>query len=108
MESTPPPPSTFRAIILRIFFFLPRTALSRLFSFESCASFDAIFVQIGGTVPKLCNRASAQNMGILWLCVQNIWKMAFCAKNPCWALKVLILVNITVICIDYQYLNNSK
>ena len=50
-------------------------------------------------------------MGIFWIRVQNIWKMAFCAKNPFWALKVLfalILVNITVICIDYQYLNNSK
>ena len=38
--------------------------------------------------------------------------MAFGAKNQFWALKVclfaLILVNITVICIDYQYLNNSK
>ena len=39
----------------------------------------------------LCNRASAQNMGIFWICVQNIWKMAFCAKNPFWALKVCYL-----------------
>ena len=36
----------------------------------------------------LCNRASAQYMGIFWICVQNIWKMTFCAKNPFWALKV--------------------
>ena len=32
-----------------------RTALSRLFSFESCATFDAIFVKMGLTVPKLRN-----------------------------------------------------
>ena len=52
VESTPP--STFRAIISQKFF-SPRTALSRLFSFESCATFDAIFVKIGRTVPKLRN-----------------------------------------------------
>ena len=40
-----PPPSTFRAIISREFFS----------SFESCATFDAIFVKIGRTVPKLRN-----------------------------------------------------
>ena len=49
----PPPldvsPNNFAEI------FFPRTALSRLFSFESCATFDAIFVKIGRTVPKLRN-----------------------------------------------------
>ena len=38
--------------------------------------------------------------------------MAFCGKNQFLGsksvLSALILVNITVICIDYQYLNNSK
>ena len=38
--------------------------------------------------------------------------MAFCAKKSILGSKsvlfALILVNITVICIDYQYLNNSK
>ena len=41
-KSTPPPPPR-------------RFALSWLFSFESCATFDTIFVKIGRTVPKLCN-----------------------------------------------------
>ena len=35
--------------------FFRTTALSRLFSFESCTTFDAIFVQIRCTVPKLRN-----------------------------------------------------
>ena len=39
-----------------------------------------------------------------------IWKIAFCAKKSILGsesvLFALILVNINVICIDYQYLNN--
>ena len=36
-------------------FFSRAHALSLLFSFESCATFDAIFGKIGRTVPKLRN-----------------------------------------------------
>ena len=50
----PPPPSTFRGDNFAEFF-SRAPALSRLFSFESCATFDAIFVKIGRTVPKLRN-----------------------------------------------------
>ena len=51
-----------------------------LFSYKSGVPFRSY--------ATLFNRASAQNMGIFWICVQNIWKMAFCAKNQFRALKV--------------------
>ena len=47
VESTPP------RHFAEIFFRAPR--FSDFFSFESCATFDAIFVKIGRTVPKLRN-----------------------------------------------------
>ena len=105
VESTP---STFRAII-------SRTALSLLFSFESCATFDAIFVKIGHTVPKLRNVIVIERRLKIWEFSGFVYKtygkwlfvlkIHFGSKSVLFA---LILVNITVICIDYQYLNNSK
>ena len=95
------PPSLFRVNpnqtvscnnFAELFFCAPR--FRDFFTFESCANFDAIFVKSGipfRSYGTLCNRASTQNMGIFWICVQNIWKMAFCAKNPFWALKVCYL-----------------
>ena len=50
-------------------------------------------------------------MGIFWICVQNMENGFWCLKSILGSKSVLfalILVNITVICIDYQYLNNSK
>ena len=65
------------------FFFSSLAQLLTLFSYKSDVPFRSY--------ATLCNRASAQNMGIFWICVQNIWKMAFWAKNPFWALKVCYL-----------------
>ena len=48
-------------------------------------------------------------MGIFWICVQKHMENAFCAKKSILGSKSVlfasILVNITLICIDYQYLN---
>ena len=72
-----------RAPRFRYFFLLSLAQLLMLFSKNLGIPFRSY--------ATLCNRASAQNMGIFWICVQNIWKMAFCAKNRFWALKVCYL-----------------
>ena len=69
-----------RASRFRNFFLSSLAQLLTLFSEKSAVPFQSYAM--------LRNRASAQNMGIFWICVQNIWKMAFCAKNLFWALKV--------------------
>ena len=75
------PPSC--AIISRNFFSPHRALL--------CLAQYAIFI---GRFRSYANRASAQNMGIFWICVKNLFvlKIHF-------GLSVLFLVNITVICI---------
>ena len=88
----PPPPSTFRAVISWIFFF--RAASFHDFFLSSLAQLLALFSEKSGvrfqSYATLCNRASAQNLKIFWICVQNVWKMASCAKTPFWALKCSI------------------
>ena len=73
--------------------FFPRRALSWLFLW-SLAQLLALFSEKSGVLfqsyATLCNRASAQNLKIFWICVQNIWTMAACAKTPFWALKCSI------------------
>ena len=76
--------------------FFSRTTLLRLFSFESCATFDAIFLKIGCTLPKLCNVMYVIERRLkIWefsgFVYKTLWKMPFCAKNPFWALKVCYL-----------------
>ena len=70
----------FRAPCFRDYFLLNLAQLLTLFSYKSGIP--------SRSYATLCNRASAQNMGIFWICVQNIWKMAFCAKK-------------CVICLDF-------
>ena len=54
--------------------------------FKSLAQLLALFSEKSGvrfqSYATLCNRASAQNQKIFWICVQNVWKMASCAKTP--------------------------
>ena len=57
----------FRAPRFRDFFLSSLAQLWTLFSYKSGAPFRGY--------ATLCNRASAQNMGIFWICVQNIWKI---------------------------------
>ena len=68
------PPSTFRAIISRNFFF--RAASFHDFFLWSFAQLLALFSEKSGirfeSYATLCNRASAQNLKIFWICVQNI------------------------------------
>ena len=107
-------PSTFRAIISQKLIFAHRPFMT--FFIQVLRNFWRYFCKKLAvpfqSYPTLCNRASAQNMEIFWICVQNIWKMAFCAKKSILGSKsvlfVLILVNITVIYTDYQYFNNSR
>ena len=80
-------PSTFRTIISQDFFFF-RSPRFRNFFLSSLAQ---LFVKKFWSYATLCNRASAKNLAIFWICVQNIWKIAFSAKNPFWALKVCYL-----------------
>ena len=76
----PPPPSTFRAIILRNFFSAHRAFAT--FFFRVLRNFWCYFSEkLGENVPEvyatLCNRASAQNMGIFWICVQKNMENGF-------------------------------
>ena len=71
------------ALRFRYFFLASLAQLLTLFSYKSVVPFRSY--------ATLCNRVLAQNMGISWICVQNIWKMALCAKNQFWALKVCYL-----------------
>ena len=67
------------------------------FFLSSFAQLLALFSEKSGvrfeSYATLCNQASAQNLKIFWICVQNIWKMAFCAKTPFWALKCNICIH---------------
>ena len=106
----PPPPRPFRAIISQNFFSAHRAFAT--FFFRVLRNFYAIFVKIGRTL-QVTQRYVIERRLKIWKFsgfVYKTWEMAFCAKNPFWALKVLfafILVNITVICIDYQYLKHK-
>ena len=55
------------------------------FFLSSLAQLLALFSEKLGvrfqSYATLCNRAWAQNLKIFWICVQNIWKMASCAKT---------------------------
>ena len=55
------------------------------FYYYSLAQLLALFSEKLGvrfqSYATLCHRTSAQNLEIFWICVQNIWKMAFCAKT---------------------------
>ena len=64
----------FRAASFHDFFLSSLAQLLALFSEKSAVRFQSY--------ATLRNRASAQNMTIFWICVQNIWKMASCAKTP--------------------------
>ena len=64
----------FRAARFHDFFLLSLAQLLVLFSEKSGVRFQSY--------ATLCNRASAQNLKIFWICVQNLWKMASCAKTP--------------------------
>ena len=87
-----PPFSTFRAIVSGIFYF--RAASFHDFFLWGLAQLWAQFSEKSGvrflSYATLCNRTSAQNLTIFWICVQNVWKMASCAKTPFWALKCSI------------------
>ena len=72
----------FRAASFHDFFLWSLAQLLALFSEKLGVRFQSY--------AKLCNRASAQNYKIFWICVQNIWKMASWAKTPFWALKCSI------------------
>ena len=64
------------------FFEIYALRFQRLFSFESCATFAASKNRAHRSeVTQRYVIASAQNFEIFWICVQNIWKMAFCPKN---------------------------
>ena len=63
-----------RAASFHDFFLSSFAQLLALFSEKSGVRFESY--------ATLCNQASAQNSKIFWICVQNIWKMAFCAKTP--------------------------
>ena len=86
-ESTPPP-STFRAIIAC-------TALSRLFSFESCAiNFWRYFRKNRAYRSEVTQHYVIERRLKIWEFsgfVYKTWKMAFCPKNQFWALKVCYL-----------------
>ena len=64
----------FRATSFHDFFLLSLAQLLALFSEKSGVRFQSY--------ATLCNRPSAQNLKIFWICVQNIWKMASCAETP--------------------------
>ena len=82
-ESAPPPLDVFFCATSFHDFFLSSLAqLLALFSEKSGGRFQSY--------ATLCNRPSAQNLKIFWICVQNIWKMASCAKTPFCALKCSI------------------
>ena len=79
LDSSPPRPS--RAIISRNLFPLPRAFMTCVF--QVLRNFMPVLTDRLGVRFKsyatLCNRASAQNLNIFWISVQNIWKMATCA-----------------------------
>ena len=75
----------FRAASFHDFFLSSFAQLLALFSEKSGVWFESYAI--------LCTRASAQNLKIFWICVQNIWKMASCAKTPFWALKCNICIH---------------
>ena len=75
----------FRAASFHDFFLSSFAQLLALFSEKSGVWFESY--------ATLCTRASAQNLKIFWICVQNIWKMASCAKTPFWALKCNICIH---------------
>ena len=86
-----PPLDVSRGNFVEIFF---RAASFDDFFLSSLAQLLALFSEKSGvrfqSYATLCNRASAQNVKIFWICVQNVWKMASCAKTPFWALKCSI------------------
>ena len=112
------PPSTFRAIIFREFF--PRTAFSRLF-FRVLRNFWCYFRTNRAYCSEVTQRYVIERRLKIWEFSGFVYKTCMekgflCfkkkKKKKIWGFKsvlfALILVDITVICIDYQYLNNSK
>ena len=87
----PPPLDVSRDNFVEIFF---HATSFHDFFLSSLAQLLALFSEKSGvrfqSYATLCNRPSAQNLKIFWICVQNIWKMASCAKTPLWALKCSI------------------
>ena len=87
----PPPPRRFAS---RDSFgeFFSRAASIHDFFLWSLAQLLAQFSEKSGvrflSYATLCNRTSAQNWTIFWICVQNVWKMASCAKG--WICSIII------------------
>ena len=82
-RNPPPPLDVSRDNFVEKFF---RTASFHDFFLSSLAQLLALFSEKLAvrfqSYATLCNQASAQNLTIFWICVQNIWKMASCAKTP--------------------------
>ena len=87
----PPPLDVSRDNFVEIFF---RAASFHDFFLWSLAQLLALFLEKSGvrfqSYATLYDQASAQNLKIFWICVQNVWKMASGAKTPFWALKCSI------------------
>ena len=80
-----PPPSTFRAIISQNFFFRA-ASFHDFFSSSLAPTFDAIFGKNRAYGSKVTQHYVIERRlkirKFSEFCVQNIWKMASCAKTP--------------------------
>ena len=82
----PPPPLD----ISRDNFFFRAASFHDFFSLKSCATFGAIFRKNRAYGSKVTQHYIIDPLAqkfdffffFFWICVQNVWKMAFCAKTP--------------------------
>ena len=108
-----PPPSTFRAIISRNFF--PAHRAFATFFFQVLRNFWCYFRKNRAYRSEVTQRYVIERRLKIWefsgFVYKTYEKWLFVLKinfGPKSVLFALILVNITVICIDYQYLNKFQ
>ena len=104
-----PPPSTFRAIISWNFFPAPQAFIN--FFLWSLAQLLALFSKKSGlrfqSYATLCNRASAQNLKIFWICVQNM-ENGFLCQNSILSSKMQYLLSLQLKSLLYLLIFNTQ